>query len=72
MYSLKYIEELRVIHADRSRIKGFGGKTKNLGKFHKYVEQWQPLSLLDYGCGKGGILSDLDQRFQLIRKKVDQ
>ena len=66
MYSLKYIEELRVIHADRSRTKGFGGKTKNLGKFHKYVEQWQPLTLLDYGCGKGGILSDLESRYRHI------
>jgi len=66
MYSLKYIEELRVIHADRSRTKGFGGKTKNLGKFHKYVEQWHPLTLLDYGCGKGGILSDLESRYRHI------
>lgn len=67
MYSQKYIEELRVVHADKSRIKGFGGKTKNLGKFRKYVEQWQPLTLLDYGCGKGGILSDLQSRYRHIR-----
>ena len=67
MYSLKYIEELRVIHADRSRTKGFGGKTKNLGKFHTYVKQWQPLTLLDYGCGKGGILSDLESRYRHIK-----
>lgn len=66
MYSQKYIEELRVVHADKSRTKGFGGKTKNLGKFHKYVEMWQPRSLLDYGCGKGGILSDLQSRYRHI------
>lgn len=66
MYSKKYIEELRVIHADQKRTKGFGGKSKNLGKFYKYVEAWQPKTLLDYGCGKGGVLSDIQSRYRQI------
>lgn len=67
MYSKQYIEELRVIHADRKRTKGFGGKSKNLGKFNKYIEEWQPTSVIDYGCGKGGILSDLQTKYRHIK-----
>ena len=62
MFSQKYIEELRVIHADTSRKKGFGGALKKLGQFHNYMEQWKPSSVLDYGCGKGTILVSLSEQ----------
>ena len=63
MFSQKYIEELRVIHADTSRKKGFGGTLKKLGQFHNYMEQWKPSSVLDYGCGKGIILVSLSEQY---------
>ena len=63
MYSQQYIEELRVIHADVSRKRGFGGKIKDLGEFHTYIEQWKPSSVLDYGCGKGIILANLQEQY---------
>lgn len=56
MYSNEYITQLKELHARRDRPRGFGGKIKPLGLFHSYVEQWQPKTALDYGCGKGTIL----------------
>ena len=63
MYSKKYIEELRIIHADKTRLKGFGGKMKDLGEFHTYMDKWNPSSVLDYGCGKGTILGKLKEQY---------
>ena len=63
MYSKKYIEELRIIHADKTRLKGFGGKMKDLGEFHTYMDKWKPSSVLDYGCGKGTILGKLKEQY---------
>ena len=63
MYSNSYIKQLQSLHADASRQLGFGGKAKKLGKFHSFMDKWQPSSLLDYGCGKGRILADLRDRY---------
>ena len=59
MYSKEYIKQLQSLHADASRPQGFGGKAKKLGLFHDYMTQWNPRTLLDYGCGKGLILNNL-------------
>ena len=59
MFSKSYLLELQKVHADKSRPAGFGGKVKGLGKFKKYMELWCPETFLDYGCGKGNIMSAL-------------
>jgi len=59
MYTKEYIKQLQSLHADASRRHGFGGKAKKLGKFHVFMEQWKPSTLLDYGCGKGHVLANL-------------
>jgi len=63
MYSDKYIQQLQSLHSDKTRPQGFGGKTKKLGKFHNFMKEWNPNSLLDYGCGKGVILASLRDRY---------
>jgi cyclopropane fatty-acyl-phospholipid synthase-like methyltransferase len=63
MISKSYLKELSLLHADKSRPDGFGGKVKGLGKFKKYMELWQPETLLDYGCGKGNILNALQTEY---------
>ena len=63
VYSKEYVEQLKSLHEDRGRPRGFGGKIKNLGKFYKYMELWCPNSLIDYGCGKGHILSYIQEKF---------
>jgi len=67
MFSKSYIKELQGLHNDKSRPRGFGGKIKDLGEFHSFMEKWQPLSLLDYGCGKGTILSFLKDKYENTR-----
>jgi len=52
---------------DRSRPRGFGGKIKDLGKFYTFLDKWQPRNLLDYGCGKGIILSHINEKYPDIR-----
>lgn len=63
MFTPEYIQQLKTVHADKSRQSGFGGKKKKLGQFHFYMEKWMPSTLLDYGCGKGFILEDLKNTY---------
>ena len=67
MYSKTYITQLQSLHNDRSRPTGFGGKVKDLGKFYSYMDKWQPRNLLDYGCGKGTILSHIQEKYSNTR-----
>jgi SAM-dependent methyltransferase len=63
MYTKEYIEQLQSLHNDPRRTKGFGGKVKDLGQFHSFMNEWNPRSLLDYGCGKGHILAYLKETY---------
>jgi SAM-dependent methyltransferase len=63
MYSQEYLTQLKLLHAAKDRPRGFGGKVKDLGAFHTYMEQWNPNTVLDYGCGKGAILSKLQEQY---------
>ena len=63
MYTKSYIQQLRSLHNDKSRPRGFGGKIKDLGEFYNYMNKWKPRSLLDYGCGKGTILNHLQEKY---------
>jgi hypothetical protein len=63
MYSTEYISQLKSLHNDNTRPRGFGGKIKDLGEFYTYMDKWQPASLLDYGCGKGIILVHLKDKY---------
>ena len=63
MFSKEYIDQLKTLHFDKSRSKGFGGKVKSLGKFKKFLKEWNPDTVLDYGCGKGVILAHLREEY---------
>ena len=63
LFTEKYINELKWLHAKADRPRGFGGKVKPLGAFHSFYEKWKPKSVLDYGCGKGAILNNLQQTY---------
>lgn len=67
MFSKEYIKQLQSLHADKTRPRGFGGKIKDLGEIYNYLDKWQPTSLLDYGCGKGVILSHLKEKYPNIK-----
>jgi trans-aconitate methyltransferase len=66
MYTKQYIKQLHSLHNDSARPGGFGGKPKKLGKFHSFMLEWNPYSLLDYGCGKGYILSELRDKYKNV------
>ena len=66
MLSDTYKKQLKELHSDTSRAQGFGGKVKNLGRFHDFVNQWSPTSILDYGCGKGHVLAYLKETYPNI------
>jgi len=63
MFTKEYLEELKDIHIDPKRPQGFGGKVKDLGQFHNYMNYWSPSTCLDYGCGKGVILAYLKETY---------
>ena len=63
MFSKKYIQQLKTLHYDKSRPRGFGGKVKPLGRFKSFMMQWKPSSVIDYGCGKGIILAHLRESY---------
>jgi hypothetical protein len=63
MLSEEYKKQLKQLHLDKSRPRGFGGKIKDLGEFYTFMNKWQPSTLLDYGCGKGIILAHLKEKY---------
>ena len=63
MYSQQYLTQLKHLHAAKDKPRGFGGKVKDLGDFHTYMKQWNPKTVLDYGCGKGVILAHLKEQY---------
>jgi len=66
LYSSRYIEELKLLHARTDRPRGFGGKVKPLGAFYSFLDKWQPDTVIDYGCGKGAILNHLQINYPKI------
>ena len=66
MYTQEYIDQLISLHGNVRKKKGFGGKLKNLGEFNSFLESWKPNTVLDYGCGKGAILSNLKEQYPNI------
>lgn len=67
MFSQDYLQQLKSLHGNPKKKKGFGGKIKELGDFEQYLTTWQPASMLDYGCGKGAILSHLQTTYPNIK-----
>ena len=63
MFSKQYLEELKNLHYDKKRPQGFGGKVKDLGQAYNFINYWMPSNCLDYGCGKGVILSHLNEKY---------
>jgi 2-polyprenyl-3-methyl-5-hydroxy-6-metoxy-1,4-benzoquinol methylase len=66
MFSDTYIKQLKQLHQDPSRKRGFGGKVKDLGQFYNFMNVWKPSTLLDYGCGKGVILDDIKEKYPSV------
>ena len=67
MFSDEYLQKLKSLHGNPKKKKGFGGKIKELGNFETYLTKWQPITMLDYGCGKGAILSHLQNKYPNIK-----
>ena len=67
MFSQEYLQQLKSLHGNPKKKKGFGGKIKELGDFEEYLTKWKPTTLLDYGCGKGAILSHLQNKYANIK-----
>jgi len=63
MYSPTYMEQLQSLHNDPKKKPSFGGKIKDLGEFYTFMDKWKAKSLLDYGCGKGAILTHLQSKY---------
>ena len=63
LLSEKYLKELELVHTDKTRPNGFGGKIKPLGTFKKFMSIWTPKNVLDYGCGKGVMLAYLKELY---------
>jgi len=63
LLSEKYLKELELVHTDKTRPSGFGGKIKPLGSFKRFMNIWTPNTVLDYGCGKGVMLSYLKELY---------
>ena len=66
MFTHSYIQQLKKIHANPKKKSSFGGKLKELRDFEKYLTGWNPTTLLDYGCGKGAILSHLKTTYPQV------
>ena len=64
-----YKRQLQELHKEP---KAFYRGLKVLGKIEKYLEKYQPTSLIDLGCGKGDLHKEFDyKRFASVLKTTN-
>lgn len=56
LVSEEYKSQLRILHEDQ---KFFSRGTKVKFRIEPYLEKYNPQSLIDFGCGKGGLFKEL-------------
>jgi len=61
--SNKYLQELKLLHGDMKRPRGFGGKFKRVKGFESFLKDKRPNTVLDYGCGKGVMMYNYREMF---------
>jgi 2-polyprenyl-3-methyl-5-hydroxy-6-metoxy-1,4-benzoquinol methylase len=58
-YNAEYVEQLRQLHQNKS---AFGDRA-DYNKFKKWIDYFNPSSIIDYGCGKGKLVNTFKQDF---------
>ena len=58
-YNQEYVDQLKQLHQNKS---AFGDRA-DYKKFEKWINYFNPSSIIDYGCGKGNLVNTFKQDF---------
>ena len=64
--SEEYARQLAQLHDEKASF----GDAKGLKAIEKWIKQFKPESILDYGCGKGGVVLALKEAIQKLVQLV--
>ena len=59
----QYQEQLATMHSKGQFVRG----SKTFGSIQPFLKQYQPTSVLDFGCGHGALMSSIQQAYPGIR-----
>lgn len=60
--SEEYIKQLQQLHNEKATF----GDAKGLKSIERWIDDFDPQSIIDYGCGKGGIVLALKEQYPAI------
>jgi trans-aconitate methyltransferase len=60
--SEEYVQQLSQLHDEKASF----GDAKGLKAIEKWIKEFKPQSIIDYGCGKGGVVLALKENYSSI------
>ena len=65
--TILFSKDYQSLNAELHQINpGYGASGKKwIGRIEKIIDEYQPSSILDYGCGKGSLKKELETRFNI-------
>jgi cyclopropane fatty-acyl-phospholipid synthase-like methyltransferase len=59
----EYQEQLATMHSQGRFVRG----SKTFGSIQPFLKQYQPTSVLDFGCGHGALMASIQQAYPAVR-----
>lgn len=66
MISIEYQNQLEVLHSKNKMGKNSKRKIPKLFNIPEFLDRYTPLSIIDYGCGSGGVVDFLNEQYDLV------
>lgn len=64
--SQDYKKQIEILHSKNKMGKNSKRKIPKLFKMPDFLEKYNPASILDYGCGSGGVVNYLSEKFNIV------
>jgi 2-polyprenyl-3-methyl-5-hydroxy-6-metoxy-1,4-benzoquinol methylase len=64
--SQDYKKQIELLHSKNKMGKNSKRKVPKLFNMPDFLEKYNPASILDYGCGSGGVVNYLSEKFNIV------